>query len=757
MAKNKKVTRTPDKVRLQRMAKGSVSILLALSLASPGGMMAGINQSPISLSPVKAAAAENDAGGTGDSEAKTDFTYSIYTEGDTEKAGIVGYTGTDWNLTIPKSLTVEGKEIPVGRISGFSNNENITGLTIEDGATVEIGGNAFQGCPNLKTVSLPSGTTFGVRKKTASSIIHNGSNFEGCASLSELTLGDGITILPEKIFKDCTSLKSVKLPSKLDCFENSAFAGCTSLETLEIPEGVQEMGRAAFEDCTSLTKVAIPSTIKRWCITEHLEYSNHAQIQNDAFKNCTSLAELTLAEGLTVIGYWAFDNTALTSVTVPSTVTELNYTFYNCKKLEEVILQEGALTKIGQNTFANCEALKSIEIPSTVTTLNEAPFLNCKSLKMLVLPPNLKNFNGNSYFDKGCTLEKVFILAEDISVPNLLAFSSASNVYCPADSETYKLYSTKLNSSQKLIALTPDLLFKDLLGVTAEAYQGVYDGKAHPLASVTGQRENEKISYRMIEGGNETGEALSAIPEITEPGTYEMKIAITRMGVEYSKTVQAKISKKTPVLQLEDKTVKEGEDWTISPKEYDGEAEIAYTYYEDEKLEKKCPGKPTAPGIYYIQATAEESDHYEAAKSNGAKLEIQKKDAPPATEKPTPKPQDPMPGKPSPQPTQAPGSSQKVTVKKAKIKKVKSSKKKTLEVRWNKVSKATGYVIWIGQNKKFTKGKKTYTVKSGKTTKKVIRKLKRKKKYFVKIQAYRVVKGKKYRGSFSSVKSCKIK
>ncbi len=157
-----------------------------------------------------------------------------------------------------------------------------------------------------------------------------------------------------------------------------------------------------------------------------------------------------------------------------------------------------------------------------------------------------------------------------------------------------------------------------------------------------------------------------------------------------------------------------------------------------------------------MQATAEESAHYEAAKSNRAKLEIQKKDTPPATEKPTPKPGDPT-QKPNPQPTKTPAPSQKVTVKKAKIKKVKSPKKKTMEVRWNKVSNATGYVIWIGQNKKFTKGKKTYTVKSGKTTKKVIRKLKRKKKYFVKIQAYRVVKGKKYRGSFSSVKSCKIK
>lgn len=742
MESNRKENRTPDKVHLKRMAKGSVSILLAVSLASPGVMvMGGSKQPPISLSPAKVLAAEGNADGTTHSKTTTDFIYATYTDGDKEKAHITDYNGTDWNLTIPKTLTVEGKEIPVGRISGFSKNKNITSLTIEDGATVEIGEKAFQGCPNLKTVSLPSGTTFGVRKQSESSIIHNGYNFEGCKSLTELTLGDGITILPEHVFENCTSLKSVRLPSKLNCFENSAFAGCTSLTTLEIPEGVEEMGRAAFEGCISLTQVTIPSSIKRWCITEHLEYSNHAQFQNSAFNNCTSLEQINLSEGLTAIGNWAFDNTALTTVTVPSTVTKLDYTFYNCKKLEEVILQEGSLTEIGTNVFANCEALKNVKIPSTVTTLGEAPFLNCKALKTLILPPDLKIFKGNTYFDEGCTLGKVYILAEEIEVANV-SYTSASKVYCLADSETYKLYSTKISDSQRLIPLTPDMLSIDLLGVTAETYQGIYDGKAHPLATLTGQREGEKISCRMLEDGNETGEALSAIPEITQSGTYELKIVINRSGAEYWKTVTAKIEKSTPILLLEDMTVKEGENWTVNPKEYNGESKIAYTYYEDEKLERKCSGKPTALGTYYVQASAEESANYVSVKSNGAKLEILKKDTPPVIENPNPQPQDP---------------SQKVTVKKVKIKKVTSPKKKTLEVRWNKVSKATGYVIWIGQNKKFTKGKKTYTVKSGKTAKKIIRKLKRKKKYFVKIRAYRVVKGKKYQGAFSSVKSVKIK
>lgn len=98
-----------------------------------------------------------------------------------------------------------------------------------------------------------------------------------------------------------------------------------------------------------------------------------------------------------------------------------------------------------------------------------------------------------------------------------------------------------------------------------------------------------------------------------------------------------------------------------------------------------------------------------------------------------------------------------ISVKKVSLKKVKSPAKKTLEIRWKKTDKASGYNVQIALNKKFTKGKKTYTIKSGKTTKKTIRKLKRKKKYYVRVRAYRKVNGKKYTGDFSKVKSAKIK
>ena len=96
----------------------------------------------------------------------------------------------------------------------------------------------------------------------------------------------------------------------------------------------------------------------------------------------------------------------------------------------------------------------------------------------------------------------------------------------------------------------------------------------------------------------------------------------------------------------------------------------------------------------------------------------------------------------------------KVTVKKQTAK-VKAGKKK-LTVTWKKDKNVSGYQIQIATKKNF-KGAKTYTVKSYKTYKKVIKKLKAKKKYFVKVRAYKTVGKSKVYGAYSAVRSCKVK
>ena len=89
--------------------------------------------------------------------------------------------------------------------------------------------------------------------------------------------------------------------------------------------------------------------------------------------------------------------------------------------------------------------------------------------------------------------------------------------------------------------------------------------------------------------------------------------------------------------------------------------------------------------------------------------------------------------------------------------------KKAVTVKWKKqktkMSKAriTGYQIQLATDKKFTKNKKTVTVKGYKKVSKKVTKLKGGKKYYVKIRTYKTIKGKKYYSKWSKVKTIKTK
>lgn len=94
--------------------------------------------------------------------------------------------------------------------------------------------------------------------------------------------------------------------------------------------------------------------------------------------------------------------------------------------------------------------------------------------------------------------------------------------------------------------------------------------------------------------------------------------------------------------------------------------------------------------------------------------------------------------------------------KKTSIKKLSKGKKK-FTVTWAKVSGVKGYQIQYSSDKKFKKNNKSVTVTKQKTTKATVKKLKSKKKYYVRVRTYKTINGKKIYSSWSKVKSVKTK
>lgn len=127
--------------------------------------------------------------------------------------------------------------------------------------------------------------------------------------------------------------------------------------------------------------------------------------------------------------------------------------------------------------------------------------------------------------------------------------------------------------------------------------------------------------------------------------------------------------------------------------------------------------------------------------------------------KPATKPSEPATTPSTTQPTTKPNTTKNtetVKPKKTSIKKLSKGKKK-FTVNWAKVSGVKGYQIQYSSDKKFKKNNKSVTVTKQKTTKATVKKLKSKKKYYVRVRTYKTVNGKKIYSSWSKVKSVKTK
>ena len=83
--------------------------------------------------------------------------------------------------------------------------------------------------------------------------------------------------------------------------------------------------------------------------------------------------------------------------------------------------------------------------------------------------------------------------------------------------------------------------------------------------------------------------------------------------------------------------------------------------------------------------------------------------------------------------------------------------KKSFTAKWNKVSGITGYQVQYALNSKFTKSKKTVKITKAATVSKKVSKLKTKKKYYIRIRAYKTVGGKTYYSAWSKTKTVTTK
>lgn len=531
------------------------------------------------------------------------------------------------------------------------------------------------------------------------------------------------------------------------------------IKSVVIKNGITEIGNSAFADCSNLQKLILPNDLE--------------SIGEFAFYNCTNLKNLSLPESLTQIGECAFEYCNLSSVYVPNNNAH-----------------------IGKYAFLSD---------------NENPIILCNSTVQFD-----DDYNTVYYIDKSVSVKNFKDLYQgDYDFNNTLLYSFTANesgTYFSggegwySDSNYMKIFDENYNlvESQKIASIS-----EDEYNPTGGFSFNLEKGHTYYFPYGGDYKNDLEIikDYHYFENGKQyiQGDSNYACLKIVYPDdSFEVEKYYGKNNEDLSQPITLQRCGKTITFSLNDPVTFDS--FEVLNSEYIDNAFIAAIKAFDGKTLEKYPviyrlhlsnGKTYDIKNYSMWCGAGGAvpngtfAYYECNLSDGRqfgieftyynnapnKLEIRvnnkyivsspsltieiNNQQPPQPSQPTvPEvPATTQPTAPTPtQPTQTtvPQISTKVTKpKKVTIKKVKGYKK-ALEVSYAKVSGVGGYQIQVATDKKFKKNKKTVTAKKSKTKVK-INKLKGKKKYYVRIRAYKNVSGKKVYGAWSKVKTVKTK
>lgn len=107
--------------------------------------------------------------------------------------------------------------------------------------------------------------------------------------------------------------------------------------------------------------------------------------------------------GFTVetIGHGAFERSAVTSVTIPDSVTAIHDgAFANCSQLTNISIPN-SVTSIGFSAFEHCTSLKSITLPSSLRSISEALFFCCSQLTTIHIPDSVSSIQSYAFYHCG--------------------------------------------------------------------------------------------------------------------------------------------------------------------------------------------------------------------------------------------------------------------------------------------------------------------------------------------------------------------
>ncbi len=312
-------------------------------------------------------------------------------------------------LNLPKSVEVIG--------TGAFSETKLKEVTVPK-SVKKMGSYVFGSCGRLKKVEwnysyIPARTfsycTSLDKISIKSKVQHIGIEALEGTAIKAFTVPSSVTNMERGVFSNCKKLESVKLSSRLKEIPKDTFFNTPALKKIHIPNGVQVIEGEAFEE-SGVENLVLPNSVtqmkpyafagakqlKQITLSDSLK-----RIEHDTFNNCVQLEQVKFGSKLELIGEEAFVNCKLTNLVIPSTVKTVEYGAFKNTKCQKVTIQEGVRI-IDYWIFAQCGELKSISIPSTVTTFQTNALSKCPKLTTITVAAK----NGKYAVSDNCLTSK---------------------------------------------------------------------------------------------------------------------------------------------------------------------------------------------------------------------------------------------------------------------------------------------------------------------------------------------------------------
>lgn len=446
---------------------------------------------------------------TTDNKDDQGLTYTLHAD---RTATVSSYDDStpDGVIDIPDTVTKDNINYTVTAIGEYAFNPSRTITKVSSvfiPATVtSIGRFAFRCCKSLATVTFAEGSqlkSIGAQAFSGTTPAH--------PIFTEIQIPDSVESIGDNTFHYCTNLSSIRLPSNLKVLNTTMFSYCTALSDVFLPVSLTKIQSGIFSGCYNLTNIHYDGSMAQWSkINTSNDFlgdsspslvmddytAQFISVRDDAYPppKTVTITKYTGTESTVIllpkISSWPVtkigedalkDNTTITSVTIPDSVTEIgSNAFAGCTNLTSVhyagnwsnltiqsgnpAVQDAAneqlfdfnfilnntavivtsyngtaadvtipsrykgkpVTAIDHAAFHNSSVVTSVTIPDSVTAIPDYAFGFCSQLTNISIP-NSVTYIGFSAFNS-CTSLKSITLPSSLSTIQSYAFYNCENL-----------------------------------------------------------------------------------------------------------------------------------------------------------------------------------------------------------------------------------------------------------------------------------------------------------------------------------------